>query len=761
MTSTQSTTSSKKSGEGAPVNGQQHGAAEALTLKVVDNVAVVTIDIPGEKQNTLSEKTKHGFKVCFERVASDPAIEGAVLISGKPDFIAGADISMIQTRKSAAEVERLSRELQQQLLLLEQSKKPIVAAISGACMGGGLEIALACHYRIATDHPKTVLSLPEVMLGLLPGGGGTQRLPALVGIQAALDMMLTGKNVRAKKAKRMGLVDAVTVPYGLEDAAITTCKRLIKGEITRQEPKKKLPERATEAALEDNPAGRAILFRQARQMVMEKTGGLYPAPLAIIDVVEAGAGKGLEVGYAEESRRFGELVMSEEAAALMTLFFAQTALKKNRFGKASAQLNTLGVLGAGLMGAGIAEVTVQKGVRVLLKDVNAEALARGQKTIWGDFDKRVRSHAMTPFERERTLSGVVPKTDYRGFDKCELVIEAVFEDLALKHKIIKELEDHVRSDCVIASNTSALPITKLAEASKRPHNIIGMHYFSPVPKMPLLEIIVHAGTSKEAKALAVDVGIRQGKTVIVVNDGPGFYTSRILGPLMDEAAQCSLEGVDLHLIDHAMRQWGFPVGPITLLDEVGIDVAAHVSKDMAPFFEPRFGPRDRSALESMVKEGFTGRKGGKGFFMYEKHKQSPVERARAIVEKAMGASRKDKPYNPGALAILERHGVKPGSKKDVDERELQERIGLRMVNEAVQCLQEGILEGPLDGDAGAVFGLGFPPMTGGPFRYVDAVGASTVVSALERFATKYGKRFKPADLLVDHAKSGKRFHQKG
>lgn len=755
------TSTSKKSGEGAPVNGQQHGAAEAVTVKVIDDVAVITFDVPGEKQNTLSDKTTHGFRAAFERVESDASIKGAVLISGKPDFIAGADISMIQTRKSTAEVERLSRELHEQLFKVEHSNKPIVAAISGACMGGGLEVALACHYRIATDHPKTVLSLPEVMLGLLPGGGGTQRLPALVGIQAALDMMLTGKNVRAHKAKRMGLVDVVTVPFGLEDAAVATCKRLIRGEISHREPKKGLPERATEAALEDNPAGRAILFRQARQMVMEKTGGLYPAPLAIIDVVEAGCSKGPAVGYAEESRRFAELVLSKEAAALMTLFFAQTALKKNRFGKAATQLETLGVLGAGLMGAGIAEVTVQKGVRVLLKDVSVEALARGHKTIWGDLDKRVKSHAMSAFERDRTLARVLPKTDFQGFERCQLVIEAVFEDLALKHRVIKDLEDHVRPECVIASNTSALPITKLAEASKRPHNVIGMHYFSPVPKMPLLEIIVHKGTSKDAKALAVDVGIKQGKTVIVVNDGPGFYTSRILGPLMDESAQCALEGVDLHTVDRVMRMWGFPVGPITLLDEVGIDVAYHVSKDMGPFFEPRFGPRDTGALESMVKEGFTGRKGGKGFFLYERHKQSPVEKARAIVEKAMGASRRDKPYNPGALAILERHGVKPGSNKDVDERELQERIGLRMVNEAVQCLQEGILEGPVDGDAGAVFGLGFPPMTGGPFRYVDGVGASTVVSTLERFAAKYGKRFKPAELLVDHAKSGKRFHAKG
>jgi 3-hydroxyacyl-CoA dehydrogenase len=228
---------------------------------------------------------------------------------------------------------------------------------------------------------------------------------------------------------------------------------------------------------------------------------------------------------------------------------------------------------------------------------------------------------------------------------------------------------------------------------------------------------------------------------------------------MDEASQCALEGVDLHLIDKAMKQWGFPVGPITLLDEVGIDVAAHVAKDMAPFFEPRFGARDRSAMESMVQAGFIGRKAGKGFFLYDKAQaRSPVDRARALVEKAMGAGKSGKPYNPGALAILEKHGVKVGSSKVSDVSELQQRIGLRMVNEAVQCLQEGILENPVDGDAGAVFGLGFPPMTGGPFRYVDAVGASSVVSTMERFAQKYGKRFTPAQLLVDHAKRGSRFH---
>ena len=753
MTTQSVTTTTKANGKAAAVE-------DAVTVRLRDGIAVIVFDVPGEKQNTISERSSEGLRQAFERVDSDPSIKGAVLISGKADFIAGADISVMQQAKSAAECERLSRNLQEQLFKLEHSKKPVVAAIDGSALGGGLEIALACHYRIATDSPKTTFALPEVMLGLLPGGGGTQRLPALIGVANALDMMLTGKNIRAFNAKKMGLVDVVTGPYGLEDAAVLACQRLISGELSRKEAKKK----PVEKALEDNAAGRAILFRQARAQVMEKTGGLYPAPLAIIDVVAVGIAKGAAAGYAEESKRFGELAMSKEAASLMSLFFGQTALKKNRFGKSKVQATTVGVLGAGLMGSGIAQVTAAKGVRVLMKDVSSESLARGQKAIYGDFDKRTRSRAMTPFERDRTFNLVVPKLDYVGFDQCQLVIEAVFEDLALKHRIIAELEEHVSPSCIIASNTSALPLAKIALASKRPENIVGMHYFSPVPKMPLLEVIVTAKTSKEAASMAVDVGIQQGKTVIVVKDGPGFYTSRILGPLMDEAAQCALEGIDLHVIDTAMKAWGFPVGPITLLDEVGIDVAAHVAKDMAPFFELRFGPRDSGALDGMVQAGFLGRKSGKGFFVYaehEKSKQGPVDRARKIVVKAMGAGKgSGKPLNPGALEVLQKHGVKHGSKKVAEHElaELQLRIGLRLVNEAVQCLQEGILESPVDGDIGAVFGLGFPPLKGGPFRYIDVTGASTITSTLERFASTLGKRFKPADLLVEKAKRGEKFH---
>ncbi len=740
-----------------------------VTVTVVDGIAVLTFDVPGEKQNTLSERTTKALQEAFARVENEAEIVGAVLISGKADFIAGADVAMLQACTTAQQVEAMSRDMQAQLLRIEHSKKPIVAAIHGACLGGGLEVALACHWRLATDSPRTSLGLPEVQLGLLPGGGGTWRLPRLLGVQTALDMLLTGKTLRPAKAKRVGLVDQLTIPFGLQEAAITTCKRLVSGELKRvtREDRQDTQEKLVEAALEDTAAGRALLFRQARATVMEKSLGLYPAPLAILDVVEHGQSHGEAAGYAQESKRFGQLAMTNEARSLMHLFFSQTALKKNRYGVPTHKAATIGVIGAGLMGSGIADVSANKGLRVLMKDVSAENLARGHKAIWAGLDKRVKSRSMTSFERERILSNVVGKLDYAGFNTVDVVIEAVFEDLAVKHKVIKEIEDAVGEDTVIATNTSALPIKDIARGSKHPENVVGMHYFSPVQKMPLLEVVVTEQTSKRAAGLAVEVGLQQGKTVIVVKDGPGFYTTRILGPVMEEAAILALEGVQLHEIDRLMREVGFPVGPITLLDEVGIDVATHVAKDMAPFFAPRFGHRDASALEAMVKQGFLGRKANKGFFLYGKEQPtdalSKAKKAASslpFVGDKLGVLgvHKGKPTNPGALAILAAHGKKPGSTKVTDDKALQDRVLLRMVNEAVQCLQDGILENATDGDVGAVFGLGFPPMTGGPFRYVDTVGASAVVSTLERLAASHGQRFTPSQLLVDMARSGRRFH---
>jgi enoyl-CoA hydratase/long-chain 3-hydroxyacyl-CoA dehydrogenase len=749
-------------------------SSEIVTIDVEDGVAVLTFDVPNEKQNTLSERSARALQDAFEMVDRDAGVSGIVLLSGKADFIAGADITMLQRCTTAAQAERLSREMHEKLGRIEASTKPVVAAIHGACLGGGLEVALACHWRLATDSPKTSLALPEVLLGLLPGGGGTQRLPRLIGLQAALDMLLTGKSVGAFKAKKLGLVDQLTIPWGLKEAAVTTCKRLIGGELARRPRTERLDPQGKvwSAALEENVAGRAVVFRAARAKVLEKTQGLYPAPLAILDVVEQGLDHGREAGMVLESQRFGALAVSAEAASLMHLFFGQTSLKKNRFGSPPRGIvpgqTTIGVLGAGLMGSGIAEVSASKGLRVMLKDTSADALARGQKAIWQGLDRRVKSKTLTPFERDRLASHVVGKLDYRGFENVDLVIEAVFEDLDVKHKVLREAEAVMGDDAVFASNTSALPLHRIAQASKRPENVVGMHYFSPVPKMPLLEVIVTEKTRAQAAAMAVEVGLAQGKTVIVVKDGPGFYTTRILGPVMEEAAMLALEGVDLSLIDRLMKQAGFPVGPITLLDEVGIDVAAHVARDMAPFFAPRFGTRDPVALEAMVAQGFLGRKTNKGFYLYGSERpDDAVSKVKSLagnvpwlgnVLEQAGMVHKGKPVNPGALAILAAHGAKPGSRVVDDEKSLQDRVMLRMVNEAVQCLQEGILDNPVDGDVGAVFGLGFPPLTGGPFRLVDTRGAANVVASLEKLVATHGKRFTPAALLVEHARSGRRFH---
>lgn len=729
--------------------------SSAFTLTRYDDVAVIRFDVPDEKMNTLSRTSTEDFHEVISECLGDDRVAAMVLISGKPDnFIAGADVKMIQGAGSIAEGVALSSRMQLELERVAKSEKPVVAAIHGACLGGGLEVALACHYRIATDHPKTVLALPEVMLGLLPGGGGTQRLPRLIGIQDALDMMLTGKQVRPQKAKKLGLVDAVVVPHGLEGVAVETARRLIRGELKREARVRDLPERA----LEENVAGRTLLFRQARAAVLEKTQGNYPAPLAILDVVELGMHKGMEKGLEEEARRFGQLAVTSEAKNLISLFFAQTALKKNRFGKPSTSLDTIAVLGGGLMGAGIASVTLQKGKPVLLKDVSWENIGRAQKTIYTDLQRRVKRKAMTPFARDQQMSQLAGQVSYAGFEKADLVIEAVFEDLDLKHRVLEEVEAHTSSHCIFASNTSALPIGEIAKVAQRPENVVGMHYFSPVQKMPLLEVVTTERTSKRAAAVAVDAGLLQGKTVIVVKDGPGFYTTRILAPYLDEAGLMVLEGIDLHDFDRIMRAFGFPVGPITLFDEVGIDVAAHVARDMKTFFEDRHGIRDPSAMEEMVKAGFWGRKTGKGFYLYEPPKKlEPVDQLKRFARK-LSKRQGAKPVNPAALAIFQTHGVE-GPRKFYDPTEVHERMTMRMVNEAVQCLADGILENPVDGDVGAVFGLGFPPFLGGPFRYVDRLGAGRIVQTMEDLAARYGMRFTPAPLLVEHAKTGRTFHQ--
>lgn len=743
----------------AAMMAQELEAKQGFTYHVEDGVALLVLDLPGESVNTLSPETGEVFASLLSRAEKDPAVKAVVFTSGKKDgFVAGAKIDFLQTLKTAADATAAARQGQQGFDRLDAFPKPVVAAIHGACLGGGLEWALACDYRVASDSPKTTLGLPEVQLGLIPGAGGTQRLPALIGVQAALDLILTGKNVKPAKAKKLGLVDEVVPAPILRDIAVRRARELAEGTLKVERPrgqglkavaqqgKKGLgglllglanKEMWAEVALEDNPVGRKVLFDQARKQLRKKTRGKYPAPEKALEAIRIGVESGRAAGLEAEARFFGELVMTDVSKRLVEIFFATTALKKEN-GTANAdvkprEVKKVGVLGGGLMGGGIAYVSsALQGVPVRVKDKDDAGVGRALKQVQGIYDERVKKRSLTWRDAAAKMALVTGGTGYEGFKNVDVVIEAVFEDLALKHRIIGEVEAVTRPDCIFASNTSSIPITALAKGSKRPGQVIGMHYFSPVNKMPLLEIITHEGTADWVTATCVEVGKRQGKTVIVVNDGPGFYTSRILAPYMNEAAHLLADGADIAELDKALVDFGFPVGPITLLDEVGIDVAQKVG----PIMEAAFGKRMAApkALEKVVAEGRLGRKNKKGFYTYDGKKKKEVD---------------------VSVYDLLPHGR---NRKSLDSREMAERCALQMVNEAVRCLGEGILRSARDGDVGAIFGLGFPPFLGGPFRYADSLGPTELLRRLEHFQDKYGERFTPAPYLVEMVKAGKTFY---
>lgn len=701
-----------------------------LEITKKENVAVITLNQPGEKVNTLNEAMMDQFANFLDDLESDASLKGAVLISGKENnFIAGADIEMFKARETAEEIEQLSLDGHKILNRVESSSKPIVVAIHGSCMGGGLELSLACHYRIASGHSKTIMALPEVKLGILPGTGGTQRLPRLIGIQKSLNYMLTGKNIYARQAYKMGLVDELVHKDALEEAAIKAVHKVSSGKFDRTDKRTSM-----EKMIEGNGLGRKIVFSQALKQTLAQTKGNYPAPEKILDAVEYGYKYGKEKGLLNEAKLFGELGATHESRALVNLFFAMNNAKKNPQKDLVKPVNKIGVLGAGLMGSGIADVSINKGrYSVLLKDRDLESASKGEQVIWEDLNKKSEKRIITKFERDEIASRVTGVDSYAGFDGVNLVIEAVFEDLNLKHKIIKEVEEVTSDNTIFASNTSSLPISEIAKAASHPENVIGMHYFSPVQKMPLLELITTEQTADWVTATAYEVGVKQGKTVIVVNDGPGFYTTRILAPFMNEALLLLEEGASIEFLDKTMKQFGYPVGPMALLDEVGFDVGAHVGETMKPLFDKR-GARSSEKAQELVDEGYLGRKNKKGMYSYSDGKKKEVNTG---IYKYFGGTNRTNP----------------------DMETAQLRMALSMINEAAYCLEEGILKSATDGDLGAILGLGFPPFLGGPFRYIDHLGADVIVKKLNSFAEEFGPRFKPASILLDRAKKVETFHR--
>ena len=689
-----------------------------------DGVLVVSLFVPGEKLNVLSLGLLEEFETLLRDVEKDAALKGVVIVSGKAEgFIAGADIKQFVGVATAQEAETMAGHGHDLLNRIETSRAPFVAAIHGVCLGGGTELALACAGRVASDDPKTAMGLPEVQLGLVPGMGGTQRLPRLVGLALGLDMILTARNLKAFRAGKAGLVDEVVPRSILVDRAAALALAIASGQ---------RPTRPGMSLFEK--LARPIIFSKAKSSVLAKTFGHYPAPLRAIDVIRDGTATSLRAGLDLEKKAFGELLVGDVSRALVNVFFATQDIKKAvPLPEPPPEISKVCILGAGLMGAGIAGIAADSLMRARMKDRDDASVGRGLGYVRGIWDERKRRGSLSSRDVSQRMDRVSGTTDYSGFKQADLVIEAVFEDIEIKRQVLKETEDATSQTCVYASNTSSLPITDIALNARRKDLVLGMHFFSPVHKMPLLEIIETRDTARRATDVAVAFGRKIGKHVIVVGDGPGFFTTRALSPYMNEAAHLLEEGVAVDAVDRAMKDFGFPVGPITLLDEVGIDVGAKVQKILHHALGARMDPPP--SMAKLVADGRLGRKNSKGFYQY-------------------GGTSKSKEVDGTVYALL----PKGAGQKSVPAKTIQERLFHAFLNESAYCLQEGILRKPVDGDIGAIFGLGFPPWWGGPFRAIDKLGARTVLDTLKRLQGEHGARFDPANILIEYAASGRKFY---
>ncbi|HHK8635258.1 TPA: fatty acid oxidation complex subunit alpha FadJ [Vibrio parahaemolyticus] len=699
---------------------------KAFSLNVDEqNIAWLAIDVPNEKMNTLQAAFADEMKEIFAQLKDTSGIKGMIIHSLKPDnFVAGADVRMLEACTTANEAQALAKQGQELFQQLSDLPYPVVAAIHGPCLGGGLELALACDYRVCTDSDKTRLGLPEVQLGLLPGSGGTQRLPRLIGLLPSLDLILTGKQLRAKKAKKLGVVDACVPDTILLDVA--------KQFIDKGKNKGKKKQSTKEKLMSGSGLGRKLVFEQAAKKTNQKTRGNYPATVAILEVIQHGLEKGFAQGQELEAKRFGELVMSSESKALRSIFFATTEMKKEHGTDAQpAAVKKVGVLGGGLMGAGISHVTVAKAkVPVRIKDVSNDGVLNALNYNYKLFEKQRKRRILSKADLQAKMLQLSGGVDFTSYNHIDVVIEAVFEDLDLKQQMVADIEANAKSETIFATNTSSLPIHKIAEKAERPENIVGLHYFSPVEKMPLVEVIPHETTSDETISTVVALAKKQGKTPIVVKDKAGFYVNRILAPYMNEAAHILLANEPIEKLDGALLDFGLPVGPITLLDEVGVDIGAKIMPILVNELGERFKGPD--VFDILLNDGRKGRKSGKGFYTY-KGKKKEVDKS-----------------------IYKLLKLTPESK--LSDNDIALRCVLPMLNEAVRCLDDGIIRSPRDGDIGAIFGIGFPPFLGGPFRYMDQFGLKELVEKMNEFASKYGDRYAPCDGLLTRAGEGRTFY---
>jgi len=703
-----------------------------------DGVALLTINVKERSMNVMTPAFLADLSEAVEKIAKDDDIKGAVITSGKDSFMAGADlIGLVETfnqRTDAAQVYEFCKGLQQTLRRLETCGKPVAAAINGTALGGGLEICLACHYRVVANNPKSVLGLPEVQVGLLPGGGGTQRLPRLIGQEAALQLITQGKHVKPADALEAGFVDQMVAPGS--EVAVAKAWVLESGDPVAPWDKKgfKVP---GGAGLMNPKSVQTLMF--GTSLLQKMTNHNYPAPIAIMSAVYEGLVLPMDKALDVETKYFVSLLMDPVSRNMMRTLFvnkgAADKLVRRPSAPAKRPVTKLGILGAGMMGAGVAFVSARAGMQVVLLDTTAEKAEFGKDYSRSLLQKRIDKGRTTAEKAEELLDRIQTTTDYADLKGCELVIEAVFEDRKIKADVTAKAEAVMSDDAIFASNTSTLPITGLADASVRPTQFIGIHFFSPVDKMPLVEVIVGKETNDVAIAQALDYIQQIRKTPIVVNDSRGFYTSRVFGVFSREGINMLAEGVNPALIENVARHAGMPVGPLAVTDEVSIELSHHVmtqtAKDLGDEYVP--SPADAVIAKFVEELDRKGRKSGKGFYDYPEGGKKHLW--------------------PGLKDLYPLADVQPTAD------EVRNRLLYAQAIETVRCVDEGVVTTPADADIGSIFGWGFPPYTGGTLSFIETVGLAAFVEEADRLAEKFGERFSVPDSLRKMARNNETFYQ--
>ena len=706
-----------------------------------DGGVVLILDVPGRSVNVFNRQVMTDLDAALDAVAASKAPLLVVRSGKKSGFVAGADLQEFLGIQDAAGAEAISAAGQKLFDKLAALPMPTIAAVSGACLGGGLEFALACDYRLVFDKPSTQLGLPEVELGLLPGWGGTQRLPRIIGLERALRVILDRKRLNAKEAFRWGLADAIasTEAELRDQVALLTGRAL--GEGKRQ--LSRVPLRTwRQRILESNPLGRRILFKATERMMRRRVWDDMPAPYEALEAIRTGINDGMPAGLAYERGAAGRLAVTAACRNLIALFFQTQKSDKRpeeRRGAAPAEVRRVGVVGAGTMGAGIAQLAAFKGCKVVVQEVSQAALDAGMERIKGLFRKAVERRLLTEPESVERLAAIQGTLKWEGFDNVDVVVEAALEDLEAKKAVFRELETRTRPATVLATNTSSLPVERLQEGLPHPQRAAGMHFFNPVHKMPLVEVARAPATRDAALATLAQWAIHLGKTPVVVRDSPGFVVNRILMPYLNEAVILVAEGLTIEQVDRSMKRFGMPMGPLELLDQIGLDVAAHVAQSMQPVLTGRFEPN--AAFDKMRAAGLLGQKSGRGFYLHGGKKPKGNSQVQDLLRdhQAGSASRALPPA--------------------VRQSEGRERMVLLMVNEAALGLSEGLTASAAAIDLAMVLGTGWAPHRGGPLRYADDRGLADIVQGLTSLASRHGRRFEPCAELKRRAEANEPFTQ--